>query len=144
MITLIPSKNPSVILSCMSGVVREKCLGGYQDPGDSAIAEGIKESNCVFLMAREDEKDYGFVMFKPEGPGVFSIHLCLKSIGHKTREIFLSAITLARYSGIAIIEAAYPSSNKAVTRLLEEFGFEKYENHSETPVPYEFKRLNLI
>lgn len=144
MLQLTQSHNVSLILSFMkgNGIVR-RLLGGYPDSGVD-VAVTVNESKDVFLVAYDGEKPVGFISFRPEADRVFSIHLCLKTVGLKTRIAMRKALDFAKDRLFASrILAHYPRSYRAVTKLLDEFGFQEEPDWMLTPVPYCFRSLTL-
>ncbi len=144
MLKLIPSSDRTLILSFMkgSGILR-KLAGGYDLDGMD-VQRAVNESQDVFLVALDKDNPRGFISFRPEGKSIFSVHLCLKTIGEKTRAFFDLALKFAKERlGAATILAAYPESYRAVKILLSEFKFQDEAPWMLTPVPYSFKTLTL-
>ncbi len=144
MMNLVESRDTDLILSFMKGdgIVR-RCLGGWSFP-DLNLREFVEESPARFLVAYEGDKPWGFVTLNEEFPGAMSIHLCLKTIGGKTRVFFRLALDYAKNLGATVILAAYPESYRGTKKLLSEFGFYDAEPMFDAPCPYKFQRLSLV
>lgn len=122
---LTPTKNPDEVLMFIRGDgLLRKCAGGY-DVDRDALKKWIAESKAVFLIASENgTRGLGFVMLNPEKNGAYSIHLCLRTVGEKSKRIVALAINYAKYVlGAIELDAVYPSKHKAVKRMAMNFGF---------------------
>lgn len=145
MITLVKTNDPDLILSFMKGDgITRRCWGGYE-PNGVDLKSAIESSKATFLVAHDDSTPRGFVMLNPEDEASFSIHLCLKTIGDKTKTIFMMALEYAKNElGAREIKAAYPASYRACKAITSHFGFSEDPDTKETPVPYVFEKLNLV
>jgi len=126
----------------------EKCAGGVNVKGID-FKEAIKTSKSTFLVASEDLKGLGFVMLKPEGGGAVSIHLCLRTIGEKSKRIFALALHYAKFvMGVNIIHAVFPEKYRACQRMAKFFNFKddptlKPYYAIKSVLPYSYKRLDI-
>ena len=104
-----------------------------------------------FLLVYDDVKPVGFVCFYPhDKSGGYDIHVCLRTVGKKTKRAIAMAISYARMCLYArSIYAIYPKSARAVTALCRHFGF-RIDKVSEGAIqsnftePYAFERLDLV
>lgn len=149
MIRLTPTNNPEAVLKYIKGDgLLRKCCGGMKEiPTRDQLAEMVRKSRATFLVAQEDNRGLGFVVFNPESNGNYSLHLCLRTIGAKTRKIIALAVQYAKFVlATNEIDAVFPESHKACQRLSKELGFRDDKNLKlfyKTPegVPYAFKKL---
>ena len=150
MIKLIPSKNADTIMSFIKGpALLARCSGGVDLSGVNA-KEAIRQSKATFLIATEDGlKGYGFIMLKPEGGQSVSIHLCLRTVGERTRRIFALALHYAKLvMGASTIHAVFPESYRGCQRLAKSFNFKddptlKPYYAIKSSLPYSYKRLDI-
>ena len=156
MIKLVPSRNPDVILSFIKGkALMDKCAGGMEvDSNPDTLRNYIKSGKSTFLVAVEAEKGkpdkgLGFVVLHSEGGTAMSIHLCLRTIGEKTKRIFALAINYIKYvAGCSVVHAVFPEEYRACQRLAKFFGFKddptlKPYYAIKSTLPYVYKRLDL-
>lgn len=152
MIKLVPSKDPNVILKFVRGQgILRKCSGGAKIESMANLGEFIKSSKAIFLVAIEDNtKGLGFVMLNPEGSDAYSIHLCLRTVGPKTKKIVALAINYAQLVlGAFEIHAVYPSAYRACSQLSKYLGFradnaiKSFYKGLPADVPYNFEVLKL-
>ncbi len=145
MITLVKTKDPILLTSFMKGEgITRRCWGGFE-PQEVDLKMLIHHSKATFLVAYDDGFPKGFVMLNPESEGVFSIHLCLKTIGIKTKEAFALALLYAKdVLRAEEIKAAYPASYRACRLITQFFGFSQDDEVKQTPVPYVFEKLYLV
>lgn len=149
MFKLIPSKDAALILSFIKGpALLKRCMGGVETDV-SNLKRTIEESKSVFLVAVEDGKGLGFVTLNPQGPGAASIHLCLRTVGEKTKKIFQLAIMYAQHvMGVSILHAVFPEQYRGCMRLAKFFRFKddfalKDYYKIKSSLPYVYKRLDL-
>ncbi len=103
------------------GIIR-LCAGG-ESVTKEAVRPLMEKSGGIFLLAKEDEKEWGFLTLQPESEGVYSLHLCLRTIGSKTREFMKMAIEYARKLGVKELLGYHPIWHRGAARIIEEFHF---------------------
>src|ERR1700757_1652440 len=82
--------------------IRRRCMGGSDTKVD--IPALVHDPKNVFMLAFDDKRPVGFVSLYPMGASAYSIHLCLRTVGEKTKKFvkmafnyathFLNAITI--------------------------------------------------
>lgn len=147
--TLTRTKDESLIMSFMRGpgIIR-RCTGGFDRPANQS--ELIANDKNTFLIAQDGDVKAGFVCLFPISETGYAIHLCLRTVGQKTKEIVKMAFEYAKtFLGAESIYAIYPQSARAVAKLCQYFGFVNDEEipyliSVKPPEPYFFERLDLI
>lgn len=130
--------DPKTVLSFVKGNgVRRKCAGGI-DLTDEEVIKSYSKDN-IYLNMIYNGNSVGMVIFDKRKHG-YGIHLCLRTIGVKTREIFSFVIELARISGMETIYADFPKQYRACKKLADEFNFSDVCTSDE----YWHKSLKLI
>jgi hypothetical protein len=128
--------------------VRRRCGAGKNWVDDAKKA--IANPKNYFLLAEDDAgKAVGFVCFYPHGPAAYSLHVCLRTVGKKTKKLIGIALSYARLCLYARhIYAIYPQANRAVVALCRHFGFRPDKSFSGADAgmaePHNFERLDLI
>jgi hypothetical protein len=123
MLTISESKDYSNLAKFMQGegIIR-LCAGGQDVPKD-AIEPAMEKSGGIFLLAKEGEKEWGFMTLQPEYDGAYSLHLCLRTIGSKTREFMGMAIEYARGLGVKELLGYHPVWHRGAAKIVKEFNF---------------------
>ncbi len=149
MIRLTPSKDPNVILKFLKGdAVLKKCSGGLPVKRED-LPSLITKTKGIFLIAHEDTKGLGFIFLNPEQNGAYSIHICVRTIGEKTKKIFGLGIAYAQYVLFASeVDAVFPKSYRACALLANSFGFKEDKSikmfyKTPTDIPYFYQSLHL-
>lgn len=130
MISLRQTSNVDDVKKFLSGNgVRNLCLGGakYIAP-DETVEAAVSDQNNVILMADVDGREMGWVAFIKLCDGMYSIHLCVKTLGQKTKQIVSEGIEFMRGYGAESIYAIYPKDRRAVNALTEFFCFKDDES----------------
>ena len=159
MLKLEETKDPEAIKSFCKGVgLMKRLMGGVGTSAD--IDSVVKDNNKIFVLAFDDARPVGFVMFdridvfQNRAYG-YAIHFCLhtgkglKSDFEKTKRLIAMAIRHAvHFLDAAVIYAAYPKSSKAVRKLMQYFGFQsndefKRMNHALIPADYYFESIKV-
>ncbi len=132
MISLVESKDTNLIMGFMKGRgVLRRCLGVRKLPDDldgiiNQASYLVKNPKNVFLVAYDDSIAKGFVALYPVVGYGWSMHLCLKTVGIKTKKIIKMAFSYISYHlNSNSVVWAYPSWARAVKALSSEFGFKR-------------------
>lgn len=148
MLTLEQTKDDGKIESLLgTKEVRRRCLGGFTDTPN--IRECVQNPHNVFLLAKDGEKEVGFVCLFQVRPGGYAIHLALRTVGQKTKDFTGMGILYAKQVLHSdSVYAIYPKSARAVNALCRHFQFTPNPAledalNKETPVPYNCEILKL-
>lgn len=118
---LVPFSDPQKVLSFVNGRgIRRRCAAGAV-LSDSEVISSVMDTN-LYLEALDGLESKGMVVLEPFGNDV-EIHLCLKTIGKKTREVFAIAIRIGKACGFSRMLANFPINYRACLKLVNEFGF---------------------
>jgi hypothetical protein len=147
MLTLEPTKDVELITSFVQGRgIRMRCSGGYE-PIDPSMS--IQDPNNIYMLAKINDEPVGFVCLFAIGPRSYAIHLCLRTVGQRTKDFVEMAMFYAREMLNAnTIFAIYPKAARAVTALCRYFNFQpnlQLEDalNQSTPVPYACETLKI-
>lgn len=149
MIRLTPTKDPEVILKfCRGPAILKRCAAGL-NVDINQVRDWIGKTKAIFVVAHEENKGLGFIMFNPESNGAYSIHVCLRTVKEKTKKIIALGLSYAQYVLYAQeINAVYPKAYKSVALLANHFGFREdkgLQKFYKVPdgIPFFFQRLDL-
>ena len=122
MIHLIHTEDPYAIKAVLSPGMTNRAREGYC--GHRTPDDAISAPNNTFLLAHDDGKPVGFIMFETLSLGHIAIHVYLRTKGQKTREACRIAIAWARnMMGSKAIYAYFCGSRLACSQLAEDLGF---------------------
>jgi hypothetical protein len=146
--TLTETRSESTILSFLrgKGIIR-RCTGGFTRP--ASISGLLSDETNHFLVANDGKRDVGFVCLFRVGDLGYALHLCLRTVGDKTKMVIDKALEYAsKILGADHIYAVYPKSARAVRELCAYFGFVPDAAirglfTAELPEPYAFERLDI-
>lgn len=124
MIELIRKKDTNEIMDFLKGEgIRKRCAGGVAISKEDCSMLVAGMGGC-FLMAYEDSKLLGFVVFYPESASSYSIHVCLKTIGKKTRQVVKMAIEWSKENlNPNSILAYFRPDYRGAAKLAEDLNF---------------------
>ncbi len=150
MLSLIETRDEKKIAEFVKGEgIRRKCMGGSSESAD--IGQLVASKNNHFLLVFDDGKPVGFVSFSMIKPSKYAIHVCLRTMGAKTKKIISLAFNFAAYALAAeSIYAIYPASYRAIKKLTAYFKFQVDDSmRSEYQVigvsePYIYEKVDLI
>lgn len=121
MISFVQIKSGDELLPFVAGRgIRRKCACGFVLTDDEVVKSFRNDS--IYLKAIDGVNTLGLVVLNPYLDGA-EIHLCLRTIGEKTRNIFGMALNLAKTIGITTVYANFPKSYRACLKLTEDFNF---------------------
>jgi hypothetical protein len=148
MLALSQTRDVNKIASFLKGEgVKRRCLGGFKHDYD--LSQIVSDPKNTFLLAKDGDKEVGFVVLSRHTATSQVIHLCLRTIGEKTKKIVGMSFNYARhFLEATAIYAMYPQSARAVEKLCRHFNFRKDRTFEASirlqyPEPYLFERLDL-
>ncbi len=152
MINIERTKDLNVFMSFLRGKgVERLCMGSSPTKiQDKQIEESLKDDHNQILIIKDGEKKVGWVAFVFLGGTAYSIHVCLRTIGRKTRDAIALALKYMKIVEHAShIYAVYPKDREAVARLANHLGFQEDQvafKHLAYPSfkPLICQRLDLI
>ena len=124
--TLTRTDNPEEIKSFLKGDGIRKLASGsaYRQTSNSDIDRTVKDNSNVLLMVEDSGIKLGWIAFLYSGvQGMYAIHVCLKTLGNKTKQAIQKAINYIKLFGASEIIAVYPKTRESLNRLTDVLGF---------------------
>lgn len=123
MLTLTETRDDAKVLAFIQGEgVKRRLTGGVEAPANAH--DLIQSADNHTLLAFDEGKPVGFISLMQVLPRRFAIHVCLHTMGMKTKKLIAMAFNFAAYALDAeSIYAIYPASHRAIKALTSYFKF---------------------